>query len=446
MAAVDLPEQEEKPIPTADGPIGLSILKGLARDRSLLTAMGTMHEELGAIFQITMPRFQPVVVSGPAFNRQVLVTDRDKFSWRGESDPVVKLLRHGVLVEDGEQHDRLRACMEPAMRRTPSLDHVPAMLRYTDQVLAAWPDEGEVDMLVEMRKAALLILMGTLYGTDFTPHLHELWEPILKAIEYISPGAWIIWPSMPRPGYKNDLQKLDDYLYGLIDQRRREGGPEEDLLGRLVNEPDMDDDLIRDQLLTMLIAGHDTSTAMLAWALYLMGAHEDVLAQAIEEVQNVEFDAGNEEALNRMHYLDQVIKETLRMFPPIHVGNRFAKEDVDLQGHTVPESSRVMVSFYLSHRDETVWEEPESFCPHRFDRAQQAEADERRPPLSYVPFGGGPRNCIGATFAQIEGKVVLARILQQFEVKLSPGQKVRPYMGATLEPRPGVRMVVKRRA
>jgi cytochrome P450 len=192
--------------------LGLSILKGLARDRSLLTAMQAMHDELGNIFKISMPRFQPVVVAGPDFNRQVLVTDRDKFSWRGETDPVVKLLRHGVLVEDGEQHDRLRACMEPAMRRTPSLEHVPVMIRYTDQVLAGWPDEGEVDMLVEMRKVALLILLGTLYGTDFTPDMDELWEPILKAIHYISPGPWIIWPDMPRPGYRKDLKKLDDYL------------------------------------------------------------------------------------------------------------------------------------------------------------------------------------------------------------------------------------------
>jgi cytochrome P450 len=103
-----------------------------------------------------------------------------------------------------------------------------------------------------------------------------------------------------------------------------------------------------------------------------------------------------------------------------------------------------MVSYYLSHRDETVWDDPQTFCPHRFERSRGEHEVERRPPLSYVPFGGGPRNCIGATFAQIEGKIVLARVLQRFELRLSPGQKVRPYMGATLEPRPGVKMIVKR--
>jgi cytochrome P450 len=301
--------------------------------------------------------------------------------------------------------------------------------------------------LVEMRKVALLILLGTLYGTDFTPHLEELWEPVLKAIDYISPGAWILWPDMPRPGYKKDLQKLDDYLYGLIEQRRTQGGPDDDLLGRLVNDPELNDDLIRDQLLTMLIAGHDTSTAMLAWALYLMGENPQVLQTAVAEARQWSLsDDGStaEKAINQLTYLDQVVKETLRMFPPIHVGNRFAAEDVTLGDYVVPADSRVMVSYYLSHRDETVWDDPQTFCPHRFERSRGEHEVERRPPLSYVPFGGGPRNCIGATFAQIEGKIVLARVLQRFELRLSPGQKVRPYMGATLEPRPGVKMIVKR--
>ena len=433
----------EKAVPVAEGPLGLELLQGLFADRSLLTAMTTMHGRLGNIFKITIPGFQPIVVSGPEFNRQMMVTERDKFRWRGTTDPVVKLLRHGVLIEDDEEHDRLRACMEPALRRTPTNEHLPAMIRYTDQVLAGWPDGGEVDMLVEMRKVALLILMGTVYGTDFTPHLEALWEPILKAIQYISPGAWVIWPNMPRPGYKEPLQALDEYLYGLIAERRANGGPEEDLVGRLLTDLGDDDDLIRDQLLTMLIAGHDTSTAMLSWALLLLGRHPGALAQAQGEVDAV---CGAElptaEMLNQLEFLDQVNKETLRLYPPIHIGNRFAKEDVELQGYHVPEGSRVMVSVYLTQRDEQVWEEANDFCPHRFAREEKHE----RPSLSYVPFGGGPRNCIGATFAQIEARLVLARILQQFELALVPGQKITTHMGATLEPRPGVLMNVRRRS
>jgi cytochrome P450 len=434
---------ERKPLPEADSTLGLNILKRLVRDRSLMAAMEQMHAHIGDIFQINMPKFQPVVVSGPDFNRQVLVTDRDKYQWRGESDPVARLLRHGVLVEDGETHDQLRSCMEPALRRSPTVDHIPTMIDYTDQILAQWPGDDTVDMLVEMRKIALLILIGTLYGTDFTPHLDRLWVPILKAIQYISPGPWILWPDMPRPGYKAALRELDDYLYDLIRRRREEGGPEDDLLGRLVSAPNMDDDLIRDQLLTMLIAGHDTSTAMLSWTLYLLGSHPEALAQVKAEVDKVcGMARPTAETVAHLPVLDQVIKESLRLYPPIHVGNRFAGEDTQLQGYKIPSQTRIMVSMYLSHRDENNWEEPASFCPHRFDRSQH----QKRAPLSYIPFGGGPRNCIGATFAQIEGKVVLVRILQQFTLELVPGQKIKAHMGATLEPKPGVKMTVRRRS
>lgn len=437
--------QEEKAIPVVDRESGPAILSVLARDRSLLTAMKAMNVSLGNIFRITMPRFQPVVVAGSEFCRQVLITDREKFRWRGTSDPVVKLLRHGILVEDGPEHDRLRAIMEPSLRRTPTLEHIPAMIDYIDRVTANWPAEGEVDMLVEMRKVALLVLIGTVYGTDFSPQLADLWEPILKAIQYISPGPWIVWPGMPRFGYGKDLQAVDDFLYGLIRRRREEGGPADDLLGSLMAAPDLDDDQIRDQLLTMLIAGHDTSTAMMAWMLLMLGEHPEMLAQVEEEVRDEAF-GWTEQGLSHTTQLDNVIKETLRLYPPIHVGNRFAREDMELQGYEIPEETRVMVSIYLTHRDDTAWDEAEQFCPQRFDRSRQTEPTERRPPLSYIPFGAGPRNCIGATFAQVEGKVILARILQEFELELSPGQKIRPHMGATLEPRPGVMMIVKRRS
>jgi cytochrome P450 len=139
--------------------------------------------------------------------------------------------------------------------------------------------------------------------------------------------------------------------------------------------------------------------------------------------------------------MDQVIKEALRLYPPIHVANRRAATDVTIQGYHVPADTRVMASIYLSHRDPAYWPDPEAFCPARFDH----QAAGKQPPFTYVPFGGGPRNCIGAAFAQVESKVVLARLLQTFDFDLLNGPEIRPYMGATLEPRPGVKMRLRRR-
>ena len=154
------------------------------------------------------------------------------------------------------------------------------------------------------------------------------------------------------------------------------------------------------------------------------------------------------EELNRLNVIDRVVKETLRMFPPIHVGNRGAREDMTICGYHVPKGTRVMYSIYLSHRDTDHWQDPDQFCPARFDHQHElsGEGQPARPPFAYVPFGGGPRNCIGASFAQIEAKVVLARIIQRFELELVNGDEVRPYMGATLEPRPDVVMRFRRRS
>ncbi|MCB9143694.1 MAG: cytochrome P450 [Anaerolineales bacterium] len=438
------------PLPVAGSETGLEILKGFARERSLLVALRLMNEHVGTAFQITLPRFQPAVFIGPESNRQILVTDRQDFIWRPEGDPVCKLLRQGVLVTDGEFHDELRAWMDPPLQRRNVIPHITAFWRYTNDIAMAWQDGQQVDMLVEMRKVALLILMGTLFEIEFLPDMDRLWQPILDLLEYISPGLWIFWAGMPRPKYRRAIATMDEYLHGIIRQRRQEierFGVEPsagDLLGQLVAHSDMSDDLIRDQLLTMLIAGHDTSTALLAWVFYLLGMHPDALAEAQAETDSLlssHTRPPSLEEINRLAFIDLVIKEALRLYPPIHVGNRRVETDVTVQGYDVPEGTRVMYSIYLSHRDKNHWENPNEFCPARFDR----HSGDRQPPFTYVPFGGGPRNCIGAAFAQIEARVVIARLLQTFDFELLNGDEIKPHMGATLEPRPGVTMRVTRR-
>ena len=437
MSQPDRPEQPVCPLPKATGQVGLQILRRLAATRSPLVALEMMQQHVGNLFQIQAPGFTPAVMAGPDYNRQLLLTDRASYLWRTETDPVTELLRRGVLVLDGEEHDRVRACMEPTMLRRPTLAHIDTMVESTDWVVDQWQDGGTYDMLVEMRKIALLILIGTLFGVDFRPDLQRMWDPILRAIDTISPGLWILSPKLPRRRYPKELATLDAYLYDLIGRRRTMPDPPDDLLTRLVQSPDMDDGLIRDQLLTMLIAGHDTSTALFAWMLYLLGEHPDAMHRVREEVAAV---VGSRplasEYLNQLHYLDLVTRETLRLYPPIHIGNRKAAHDVHLPAGTIPAGNRVMYSIYLSHRDPTQWENPETFDPDRFDR--QAAV----PAFTYVPFGGGPRNCIGATFAQIEAKVVMARLFQRTRLDLVEDQQIHAHMGATLEPRPGVKMKV----
>jgi cytochrome P450 len=429
-----------RPPPIAEPRTGLKALRGLLGQRSLLPALEAMYEDLGSVFQITLPGFRPVIVVGPEANRTLLVTDREKFLWRNERDPVARLLGRGLLVEDGQRHDDLRALMRPYLQRPRVLPEVGLMGQYVDLVLDGWGDDDARDMLVEMRRLALLIVMGVLFRVEMLPDLDRLFPVILRALDFIAPGLWIVWPEVPRPGYGDALEQLDEYLYGVIRERRATPPQTDDLLSALVATPWLDDQAVRDQLLTLMIAGHDTSTASLAWTLYLLGRHPEALARAQAEVDSVlAGEAPAVERLSELVYLEQVFWEALRLYPPIHIGNRLAATDLEIGGYEIKAGTRVMYSIYLAHRSEQIWDEPLRFWPERFAKERRGT----RPPLSYVPFGGGPRNCIGAGFAQVEAKVVLARVLQTFDLQLV-SEDVHPHMGAALEPRPGVVMRVRR--
>jgi cytochrome P450 len=420
--------------PTPSPAAGLHALQALLRERSPLPALRVFLEELGNVFQITLPGFKPVVLVGPEANHFLLVEAREEVRWRPEGDPVARLLRQGVLVVDGPFHDDLRRQINPALHKRMLGNYAEIMLRRSDQVLAGWADGSVRDMLVDMRRIALLILMESLFGEDFTEEMPGLWKPILRTLEYISPGAWILWSGIPRPGYRSALRKMDHYLYQVIRSRRENPGAKNDLIALLMSNPALSDDLIRDQILTLLIAGHDTSTALLAWALYLLGRHPGELARAQEEVDRVlGNDPPDQEGVGRLVFLEQVIKETLRLYPPIHIGMRIAAQDLEFGGCKIPAGTRVVYSIYLTHRMKEYWPEPDRFDPERF----APEQSQVRPPYTYVPFGGGPRNCIGMAFAQVEVKIVLARVLQKYNLAWT-GKAAHAHMGATLEPRPGV--------
>lgn len=420
------------PLPSATG--GLATLRTLGSGKSILVALQAIHAELGDVFRLPMPGGAPVVLAGPEAGHFVSVTARHALAWRNARDPVARLLRHGLLVEDGEAHDDLRRLVMPSLHRRRVADYAAIMLRRTEQIVSGWDLSRPLDMLVEMRRIALLILVESLFGDDFTPHLATLFPAILRVLEYISPGPWLLWPEIPRPGYGWAIRQIDAYLYNLI-ARRRAHGLGNDLVSALIASG-LDDNRIRDQLLTLFIAGHDTSTALLAWTLYHLGLFPDVQERVLAERQAV---LGSQppdaENVEKLTFLGQVIDETLRLYPPIHVGNRLALEDLEFQGYRIPAGSRVMYSIYLTHRHPAYWPDPNRFDPDRF------APEIRHLPYTFVPFGGGPRNCIGAFFARVEARIVLAYLLGRFRfVLLEP--RVHMHMGATLEPRPGVRMRV----
>ena len=406
--------------------LGFTALRAYFKEGSPLGPLKVMAKHIGRFFQIPLPRFHPYVVFGPESNRKVLVTERQKVLWRNP-DPVTDLLQHGVLIVDGEEHDHYRKLMEPSLQPGKLPDYAEMMIAQTDRVTSTWGDGQTIDMLIEGRKIALLIIMQALFSVDTWDDLPTIWTPILKAIEYISPGPWIFWRKIPRPGFHRHLKQLDEYLYRIL-RDRRAAPAKLDLLQHLI-DAGLDDDCIRDQMLTMLIAGHDTSTALLAWTFVLLGQHPDVHMQLVHEIGT----------MDKSTLLDQVIKESLRLYPPIHIGNRIVAEELDFDGNKIPSGERMFYSVYLTHRDPVIWENADQFCPERFSHGRKT------PPFAYVPFGGGPRSCMGAAFGQAEARLVITRLLKTFSFECMNANQIRAHMGATLEPRPGVLMKVYKR-
>jgi cytochrome P450 len=299
-------------------------------------------------------------------------------------------------------------------------------------------------MLDEMRKIALLILMDTLFKVDYTPELTRLWDAVLRLIQYVSPGLWLVWSGVPHRGYYHARAQVDAYWFQIIRERRSTVTQGDDMLSLLV-QSEMPEALIRDQLMTMLVAGHDTTTAMLAWAFYVLGQHPNAIRQAQAEIDSVigtnSPDADNTHPTH-MPYLNAVIQETMRLYPPLPFGSRIATADLDFNGYPIPKGSRLLYSIFLTQRHPDLWGQPDDFMPARF--MPHTKHEHPHPHYAYLPFGGGARICLGVAYAQVETRVVLARVLQQFNV-VKRGGKAHMHMGVTVEPRPGVLMQPTRR-
>lgn len=401
----------------------------------LYEALEVARAGLGPVFELGFGRFRPVVVASPGGLREALVERREAFSWRPEGDPVARLFRRSILVTDGEEHDRARQAMAPAFEPARLREQASAIVAIVDEEVGRWPAEGFIEPVEAMRRIAWRAFEQVFFGYRLGHEELEATLPGLHAaLRYIGPGLWVLRGRAGVPPRRAAL--LEEHVRRVIAWRAEHGEPGATLLDLLLAE--FDTERVRDHALTMLIAGHDTSTAQLSWALHLLARHPEWLARAAREARAAP--AGEGLAALRgdgLPVIDAVLKEALRLWPPIHVGGRRTVQEVELDGHRLPAGQRVMLSYLLVQRDPAMWARADVFDPGRWLNGGAPG------PFTYVPFGGGPRNCIGAGFANLEGRLVLARILQLVDVAVTR-RPLRGAMGATLEPRGG-RLRVRRR-
>jgi len=264
-------------------------------------------------------------------------------------------------------------------------------------------------------------------------------------------GAWL--PTPQRIRFRRALATIDRIVFGMIDAQRVRAAPpagDPNLLQLLASAIDSEGDgssmtreAVRDQLVTLFLAGHDTTSYALLWTISLLARHPDVTARMIAELDEVLGDRRpGLDDLPRLPLTERVIKEAMRLYPPAYAVGRKAAEDTEIGGHAVPAGSEVIAWIYMAHHDPRWFPEPEIFRPERFT----PEAEAALPRLAYLPFGAGPRACVGRHFAMIEAQLLLARIYQRFVPELPPGPPIRPKLRITLMPRQRLRARLRARA
>jgi cytochrome P450 len=414
------------------------------------------YEEFGPIFSLRLLHSPVVFMLGPEANHFVTVAHPENFHWRESSfGDLIPLLGDGLLTIDDDYHDRARAIMMPAFHREQIEAATEAMTIEADQAIVALPVGEVADVYEWMRNLAMRIAMRALLGLDpdeagkgATAAFH--FECALGYYGIDFHLRLLRGPGSPWRKMTASRAILDEIVFGEITRRRAKPDPERrDVLSLLVGARGdggeaFTDREIRDQVMTLMFAGHDTSTSTLTFMLHELARHPEVTRRLREEQDRVLGGATpTATQLEReMPYLDMVLDEVLRLYPPAWIGPRRAVREFEFGGCTVPKGAYVNYCSWASHRIPAVFPEPEAFIPERFTRERKAAL----PRGAYVPFGGGSRICIGKRFGQTEVKLVATKLLQRLDIEALPGRTMTIRQMPTLSPQGGLKMRVKERA
>jgi cytochrome P450 len=407
--------------------------------------LARMYQRHGPIFRAaTMWGDNIVYLVGPEANRFVLSSNRLKFShhlgW-GRMLGVIDMFGDGLLTMDGAQHDQHRRMMNPAFTIGYMGRYLPLMQRIIRERAADWADRGEIDIYDEARKITFDVAAEALTGLRVGAEVDRFRELFTQMLS-------LGMIAVDSADYDQRLSQLQAELYRLllpkIHERRR--SPTDDILGMLVQARDDAGRALSDEQLIahtniLLVAGHETSTSLSAWLLYLLARHPSYLRRVLDEQADL-LASGTDPTLDdikRMKTLENALSEAERMYPPVANGPRGVIEDFEFDSYLVPAGSFVFYSIAASHLIPGIFAAPERFDPDRFAPPRE---EHKRTPYALVGFGGGPRICIGINFAQVEIKAMVSHILRRYRLEVAPGQQIVQFYRATGMPLNGIRMRV----
>jgi cytochrome P450 len=409
----------------------------------------------GGLASVRFGPFPVFMANSPEMIHQVLVADASKYYKTQVTKKVLaSTVGNGLFVNDGESWKRQRRLAQPAFHTRRISSYADTMVQLASAMADRWQAGVPVAMHHAMPELTMQIITRTMFGGSVGANFADIGSEISRLLEiimarfdrlYMIP-EWL--PTRENRTLKRIVARLDQLILGFIEERRASGEDRGDLLAMLLLAQDEDgsggmtDRQVRDECLITFGAGHETTANALVWTWYALSQHPDIEARLHEELDTVLGGrAPTLEDLPSLKYTEMVLKEAMRLYPPAWGTTREPVEDVTLGGYTVKKGETVFVNIYGVHMDPQYFPDPERFDPERFS----PEAEKSIPKYAYLPFGGGPRVCIGNAFAMMEAKLILATMGQRFSLRVAPGQQVVPETVFTLRARHGLSMIPQAR-
>ncbi|MEF3302583.1 cytochrome P450 [Paenibacillus sp. GYB003] len=445
---------------TPAGPKGLPITGNLlAFRKNPLRFLEQSFREYGELVHL---RFGPsrhlYLLTNPDWIKEVLLTKQHHFRKAKGLQTAKAVVGEGILTSEGDKHLRQRRLMQPSFRKDRISLYGDSMVRHAERLIERWRD-GETRVVTDdMMKLTLDIITETMFGTQLDGGVEEIGRAIDVGMKYVSRKASSIidlpagFPTKSNREFQEASKLLDGVIYSIIERRRKhagEGGEaRRDLLSMLLAARDEDgsamtDEQVRDEVMTIFIAGHETTANTLSWTWYLLTQNPEAERKFHDELDAVLGGrAPTVDDLEKLNYLQLLLWESMRVYPAVWAINREVADEVEIGGHRFRPGDTIMMSQYVMHRNPNYYDDPERFRPERFEN----DFLKTIPQFAYFPFGGGPRVCIGNNFALMEAALILATIGRRYKLRLAdrhPPIELEPLV--TLRPKPGLTMVATAR-
>src|SRR5215813_14026696 len=438
------------------GPKGHFLLGNLAAvSRDWLGFYSRCAKEYGDVVQLRYIHVPICLVMHPRDIEYILVTTPGNFTKSADYRALARVLGNGLLTNEGKAWQHQRSLIQPAFRRENILSYAPVMTSAVRQLLGAWSDGESRNVHEDMMALTLQIVAQCLFGAEVSGVAERVGKAMKVVTDrfLIDAGQAMLLPfDLPdflAPGRRRAINDLNGIIQSILRERRSSNQARGDLLDTLLQVRDdegrpMSDAQLRDEVMTLFLAGHETTAIALSWTCFLIAQNPDIEAKLAEELRTVL--AGRvptPDDLPRLRYTEMVLKETLRLYPAVWGIGRRAIAECELGGYRIPAGSNIFILQWRTQRDARFFPNPQRFDPERW--AEDPVRSGKIPRFAYFPFGGGPRVCVGASFAMMEATLLLAMIQQKYKLASVPGHPIEVLASVTLRPKHGIKMIAKRR-